>query len=387
MNPFANEPRGSVIDGFLRQHGWQDAVREKLVDDASARQYWRLSRGYDTALLMDFAPDAVSIDPHGLSDTSERPASIVPVLKTTALFSGLGWRVPGIFASDTQQGLAIIEDFGDLTFTKALKMGEIAPASLYIRATDALVDLHRHVDRAVLDDSPANRNLAELVRYQPENFRRQLASFCLDYLPLVLADAPAREKATQDFNRLLDDILSQCWQAGETVIHRDYHVDNLMLVDTDDGGVDCGIIDFQDAAIAPRPYDLVSLLRDVRHDVGAGLERAMLDRYLAAFPAMDEAAFYRAYIATGMVRNFRILGRFGWLACETGKTRYLEFVPRCWELIVRGADENLPQLASWVEKHIPARARFETAFNPIVDPAIPRAIPPANPEHGPDDEQ
>ncbi|WP_085578976.1 aminoglycoside phosphotransferase family protein [Thalassospira mesophila] len=378
MSQTDNKGRETGIDGFLRQHGWADATREKLVDDASARKYWRLSQGYETALLMDFPPDAVSIDPHGVRDTPERPASIAPVVETTAMFTQLGWRVPHMLAHDVAQGLALIEDFGDLTFTSVLKMGEISPASLYIHATDALVDLHRRVDRDVAEGdwagiTSAGIKLAGLVRYQPENLRRQLASFCRDYLPLVLADARARDSAMQDFNRLLDDILPQCWQAGETIIHRDYHVDNLMLVDTDDGGVDCGIIDFQDAAIAPRPYDLVSLLRDVRHDVGADLERAMLDRYLAAFPAIDEAAFYRAYIATGMVRNFRILGRFGWLARESGKTRYLEFIPRCWELILRGADDNLPALAGWVETHIPAKARFE--------PVVPSTHSKNGPDH------
>ncbi|RCK54157.1 aminoglycoside phosphotransferase [Thalassospira profundimaris] len=352
----SQQQRMTAIDDFLRHHGWADAAREQLVDDASARKYFRLERGIETALLMDFAPDAVSIDPHGLSDQPKRPASIAPVVQTTSLFATLGWRVPHILAHDIDRGLALIEDFGDLTFTRALEMGDIAPVSLYIRATDALIALHRQADRiAAMAQQPDG---AALVVYRPENLRRQLASFGRDYVPLVIADEARRAEAMQDFDTLLDHILPQCWDAGQTLIHRDYHVDNLMLVDTDDGGVDCGIIDFQDAAIAPRPYDLVSLLRDVRHDVGLDIERAMMDRYLAAFPDMDEAAFYRAYIATGMVRNFRILGRFGWLARESGKMRYLEFVPRCWELILRGAQQNLPELAQWVDKHIPASARL-----------------------------
>ncbi len=365
----SKQARMTAIDDFLHHHGWADAVREPLVDDASARKYFRLERGFETVLLMDFAPDAVSIDPHGLSDQPERPASIAPVLQTTALLTRLGWRVPHILAHDVDRGLALIEDFGDLTFTRALEMGDIAPASLYIRAIDVLIALHRQV--AAMQVMTQKQDGPELVVYQPENLRRQLASFDRDYLPLVIPDEARRAHAMQDFESLLDRILPQCWDAGQTLIHRDYHVDNLMLVDTDDGGVDCGIIDFQDAAIAPRPYDLVSLLRDVRHDVGLDIERTMQDRYLAAFPEMDEAAFHRAYIATGMVRNFRILGRFGWLARQRGKMRYLEFVPRCWELILRGAHENLPELAHWVDSHIPASAR----------------LAPVIPKNGPEDDQ
>jgi len=81
--------------------------------------------------------------------------------------------------------------------------------------------------------------------------------------------------------------------------------------------------------------------------------------YLAAFPNINQADFETAYIATSMVRNFRILGRFGWLAVKAGKQRYFDFIPRCWDLILRGAANNLPALQNWVDTHIPLDARRE----------------------------
>jgi len=51
------------------------------------------------------------------------------------------------------------------------------------------------------------------------------------------------------------------------------------------------LLDFQDAVIAPRPFDLVSLLQDVRRDVPEALIAAMRARYLAAFPQLDKPAF------------------------------------------------------------------------------------------------
>jgi aminoglycoside/choline kinase family phosphotransferase len=342
--------RDDDIAAFLAKSGWAKGRVEKLVDDASARRYFRISKGYQTALLMDFPPSAVSFDPHGVYDNPERPASVEPVIATTEMFLRCGWRVPQILASDATAGLLLIEDFGDLTFTKALEMGEIAAPSLYIHATDALIDLHR-ID-------PGHWTDRGLVVYGPENLKRQLAAFGVDYLPWIVGDDGARDRALAEFDQLLETVLPACWQVGETLIHRDYHVDNLMLVETDDGDADCGIIDFQDAAIGPRPYDLVSLLRDVRHDVGVDLENAMIDRYLAAFPDIDRDRFVSAYIATGMVRNFRILGRFGKLARQPDKRRYLEFIPRTWELILRGASDHLPALADWVDAHVPPKARF-----------------------------
>lgn len=362
--------RQEVIDRFLGENGWRGVVPVPLADDASARKYHRLDDGRGTALLMDFPIDAISVDPHGIYENPERPASVVPVITTTELFTQAGWRVPAIYASDVSQGLVLIEDFGDLTFTRALDQNGASKPALYLSAVDQLINLHRYCDakmaQAPTEAETAERVEADLVVYGPDNFRRMLKSFKDDYLPLILPDPVRRHQAIIDFDMMLDGVLPSCWKTGEVIIHRDYHVDNLMLVENDEGGEDCGIIDFQDAAIAPRPYDLVSLLRDVRHDIGSELEASLKDRYCAAFENLHRSDFETSYMACNMVRNFRILGRFGWLAIKADKQRYFDFIPRCWDMILRDADCTLPELATWIANHVPADARLA----PTVSPAI-----------------
>lgn len=348
------ERRNAERQDFLVTCGWETAQVMPLVDDASARQYFRLERRHDTALLMDFPPSAIHVDPHGIYENPERPASVSPVLQTTSLFKQAGLRVPDIYEADEKRGLVLIEDFGDITFTEALQgsamFDGMTQDALYLRAVEQLISLHRFSDDGGMKD-------CGLVRYGSENLCRMLASFKNDYLPLIIAHSAKRDAASTAFDQLLETVLPLCWQVGEVIIHRDYHVDNLMLVENGDGGDDCGIIDFQDAALAPRPYDLASLLRDVRHDIGPDLEARMKEFYLVAFPDIDRSDFETAYVAISMVRNFRILGRFGWLAIKAGKTRYFDFIPRCWDMILRGASENLPALQDWVDAHIPPEAR------------------------------
>ena len=351
--------RQDAIDRFLRDNGWADIEPVALVDDASARKYYRLDNGRQTALLMDFPPDAISVDPHGIYENPERPASVSPVIATTSLLSKAGWRIPAIYASDVSLGLVLIEDFGDLTFTRALDLSGASKPALYLRAVDQLITLHRYCDTRFESTD------CGLVRYEPDNFKRMLQSFKADYLPLIVTDTAKRHRAISEFDAMLDGVLPNCWKSGEVIIHRDYHVDNLMLVENDEGGEDCGIIDFQDAAIAPRPYDLVSLLRDVRHDIGPALEANLKDRYCAAFENLDRSDFEISYMACNMVRNFRILGRFGWLAIKAGKQRYFDFIPRCWELILRDADRNLPELAAWIANHIPVEARMAPSLSGV----------------------
>lgn len=78
-------------------------------------------------------------------------------------------------------------------------------------------------------------------------------------------------------------------QMPGVVVLKDYHAENIML--PPDGTQ--GLIDFQDAMVGHRAYDLVSLLQDARRDVPPMLERTMLERYVAAAqPGPDFDADY-----------------------------------------------------------------------------------------------
>src|SRR3546814_1220841 len=74
-----------------------------------------------------------------------------------------------------------------------------------------------------------------------------------------------------------DAVLGVALDRRETVtVLRDYHAENLMLIDDGKG---LGLLDFQDALAGHPAYDLVSLLQDARRDVAPDIEAAMRTRY------------------------------------------------------------------------------------------------------------
>ena len=91
---------------------------------------------------------------------------------------------------------------------------------------------------------------------------------------------------------------------GPVTILRDYHAENIMLIGGRDGIAHVGLLDFQDAHAGHPAYDLASVLEDARRDVPPALERAMMDRYMAA--AGQSEIFERAYWALAAQRNTRI---------------------------------------------------------------------------------
>ena len=142
---------------------------------------------------------------------------------------------------------------------------------------------------------------------------------------------------------------------------RDFHAGNLMWLPARDGLGRVGLLDFQDARAGAIAYDLVSLLQDARRDLGAGLEAAMIPRYLRASPNLEESAFRAAYAILGAQRAVRIIGVFHRLARRDGKPGYLAHLPRVWGHL----DGNLahPALASvrdWFGRWCPARPENPT---------------------------
>src|SRR3546814_7035290 len=89
-------------------------------------------------------------------------------------------------------------------------------------------------------------------------------------------------------------------------------------------------------------YDLVSLLEDARRDVPADLARRLLDRYRAAFPALDHEAFAASCAVLGAQRSAKIAGIFTRLDRRDGKPGYLHHIPRVW----RRSEEHTSELQS-----------------------------------------
>ena len=69
---------------------------------------------------------------------------------------------------------------------------------------------------------------------------------------------------------------------GPVTVLRDYHAENVMLVDGREGIERFGLLDFQDALAGHPAYDLASVLEDARRDVPEEIEREMIERYVAA---------------------------------------------------------------------------------------------------------
>jgi aminoglycoside/choline kinase family phosphotransferase len=325
--------RDQAMAAFLERAGWGRATRGLLAGDASFRKYHRIELDGRRAVLMDAPPPMENVR---------------PFLAIARHLLRLGLSAPQIFAEDVGQGFLLLEDLGDDTYTRKLANGA-DEAGLYALAVDVLIDLHRRFDPTGAADMP---------RFDAARALREVNLLLDWYWPAVMGGA-AGDALRASYVAAWQEALPALWSAPDTIALFDFHVDNLMIVPGRKGVAACGLLDFQDAVLAPVAFDLVSLLEDVRRDVPPTLVEAMRARYLAAFPGLDRAAFGRSYSAIGAQRNTRIVGVFTRLLKRDGKPRYLQFMPRVWKLLE--GDLTHPAMApvlAWFDKHIPPAQRI-----------------------------
>ena len=317
------DPRPTEIAVFLQRAGWADATLRPLAGDASARLYARLTRGRDSAVLMDADP--------------RRGEQVGSFLAVGGWLSAQGYSAPHVLAQDPDRGLLLLEDLGDALFARLVAEEPACEAPLYRAATGFLADLHRHRPPAFLaaGDGPA---LAALVAILPDWY-------------LAGMDAPA--SAAQALPGLIAALYADLVQAAPVVSLRDFHAENLIWLPERPGPAQVGLLDFQDAFVADPCYDLASLLQDARRDVAPATETACLRAYMDA-KGLEERDFLPVYVLMGAQRALRILAVFARLCLAGGKPHYLAHAPRVWAYLQRDlAHPALHRLAQAVKAAVP----------------------------------
>lgn len=316
------------VASFLARHGHAGQPLEPLVADASARRYFRLpGKGM---LLMEDRSD---------------PVGFAAYMRLSRHLLGLGLSVPRVHGADPSNGLALVEDFGGGTYAACLASGH-DEAELYRLAVSALLHLHRDARGAEVSQPD----------YELTTLLDEVDLFSHWFAPVAYGEGFDTGSFAARFRALWRDALAPVAARRDTLILKDFHIDNLMLLPDRAGVRRCGLLDFQDGVIGACEYDLVSLLQDARRDLAPGLEAELLALYIAeAPPHLGPAEEIRArYALLGAQRHARIAGVFLRLCQRDGKPRYLRFLPRVLrQLETALADAGLTEIADFLNTELP----------------------------------
>lgn len=283
---------------FLALNNITECEIKKVAGDASFRSYYRIFAGSETYILM-FAPP-------GYED-------IRPFAKIDEFLVSHGFSAPKIFGRDEEKGYLLLEDLGDDTYGRVLAVDASNELPFYEKACDVLLELHKleaPSDVALYNNALLFREVMLLVDW---------------YIPLQKKSMSVEEKARFKFLWFqLFDLLSK---ESQVLVLRDYHADNLMVLPKRAGHKGVGLLDFQDAVVGAKAYDLVSLLEDARRDLNEENRQKLFSYYIRK-SGVDEKSFIQDYEILSLQRNIKIVGIFARLSVRDGKHSYLDLLPR-----------------------------------------------------------
>ncbi len=290
----------------------------KLRGDASTRSYFRVHVAEAPAgrpssvIVMQLPEDAFQSDEGGKRTDSPR----LPFLEVAELLQTKGLPVPSIYVEDLANGIILLEDLGDVTFEQQLRRTPRTQwQRLYENAIDLLADLH---ERCV--------DLPEACIVSQRSFDRELLGWELDHfrqwgLDALFGPLDADQTATMHaaFSALVHEIEAMPYG----FVHRDYQSKNLMVGPA--GGLT--LIDFQDALLGPRVYDLVALLCDSYVSLDLELQESMIRRY-AALRRIEPAALRREFWHVTLHRKLKDAGRFVYIDRVRKNPDFLPWYPQ-----------------------------------------------------------
>jgi aminoglycoside/choline kinase family phosphotransferase len=280
-----------------------------LTPDASLRRYFRVTFEDGTSVLaMHF--DSLACPEFGSGPKIDSDRAYVELSK---FFEARQVAVPRLLFDARERSLLLIEDLGDQTLARLLQS----------RPPDAVVrkGFEQALDQIIaLQSIPPQPSLFAYQRsFTSSLYLKEMSEF-LDFVFTPLGPSEERRAPVV---RFFENLAMQLAQFPPVLVHRDFHAWNLLL----DRQGRIRVIDFQDALLGSRCYDVVSLLNDRDMDslLGTAVYRDLVRSF--AHRLNPEQGFLEEYDRVLLQRDFKVSGRFEKLASQRGLLHYRKWIP------------------------------------------------------------
>ncbi|CAA6815502.1 MAG: COG3178: Predicted phosphotransferase related to Ser/Thr protein kinases [uncultured Sulfurovum sp.] len=282
-----------AIEKWIADLGYKDYTLTVITADASSRQYYRLSVGEESFVIMDSSADKDSMYP--FIDISVR------LLKAKV-------EVPRIISQNIKEGFLLLSDLGSQHLADMLS--PMSVELLYMKGISEIVKM-QEIDTTGMDVYDKTFLMSEMNLMEEWYLRQHKSIFLSD-------------KGLKNLENILEIIADEVLAQPQNIfVHRDFHSRNIML---ESGKL--ALIDYQDAMSGALTYDLVSLLKDVyvEFDAKKMEELALEFKALKGLDVSDEE-FLRWFDFMALQRHIKILGIFSRLNIRDAKSSYLKDIP------------------------------------------------------------
>jgi aminoglycoside/choline kinase family phosphotransferase len=232
---------------------------------------------------------------------------------------------PRLYKENYKQNFIEIEDFGNDTVFKLLKKKGSNKVNLYKKSIDLLSKIQKIKQKIIKNFKGKNYK----VPIYKNNKLFKEAKLFSDWYAKKYISKKKLPTFNIEVNKQIKFLLSNLKIKNETLVHRDFHVSNLMRYKNQ-----LATIDTQDALIGNRAYDLASLIDDVRFKSNKKLKDNIYNYYLKLSKnKINKVILLNDFEILSVIRNMKIIGIFARLAVRDKKKTYLKLIPYAWKLI------------------------------------------------------
>lgn len=290
----------------------------KLAGDASLRKYYRVNESGSTYILM-------------LAEAFDETKSDFVLVR--AFLEKNKVPVPKLLAMDGAKGAILLEDLGDRTMLHDLGLKDSVEEEkvLFKRSLDLLTTFHSQTKAKSGEKPVPGFGLA----FDVEKLMWEV-DFTLEHLFGSYLKRKIPEVEFHTIRNAFEDICKRLAAEPRVFTHRDYHSRNIMI-DASDNMI---CIDFQDARMGLRAYDLASILRDSYYQLPEEEVYELVDYYLAQVEKkekekLDREHFIKMFDLMSVQRNFKAIGSFTSFYGKRNDANYIRFVGNTFENIRR----------------------------------------------------
>ncbi len=300
-------------------------IIENIESGASRKIFYRLKKDNISLIFIDFVSDKLEYQNY---------------LIIYKLLKDINISIPNIIQKNDSKLIIICEDFGDLRFDKILEKYSLKEILHY--AVDSLI---------IIKNSISYNKKLLLPIYNFEIFKNEITEILDYYFPYI---GKKKEIFDDEFFSIWSEVYNQIDFQFKYFSHKDFNINNLILLPQRKNHYKCGIIDFQDGFWGESCWDLFSLLEDSRVYFTDEFNEYFIE-YFYKLTTLDISLdnFKMKYNFFNISRQTRLLGRWIKLSKEKKDQNYLNFIPVTKKRLIKSLNLfNNKKLENFYNKHI-----------------------------------
>ena len=304
---------------------------EKLSGDASFRKFYRHKKNKSIIVYCK----------------KEKFKNLIIYEAVNRFLKNNNINTPKLISENYKKNFIEIEDLGNLTGLKKYKSFKINNYKKLFKILKKIQNIKSKKIKTFL------KKIYKIPIYSDKLLLDEAKLFSSWYLPTKIKKNES--KVLNELNKILKKVIRKLMLKKRVLVHRDFHISNIML-----NRKKIYLIDTQDIIYGNPAYDVASLIDDVRFKISLRNREILYKKFIFKEKKNFSSKLRNDFEILSTLRNLKIIGIFTRLSKRDKKYAYVKMIPYAWQIIEERLNQNhnLYELKSFFDRYFPKNLRI-----------------------------